>query len=447
MGTDRISTDGVVLADGTRLEDLIDHDRRLLAARLWADPEVFELELAKVFARAWVPVAHVSEFKESGDFVTRNIGLDQVLVSMDASGDINVMLNACPHRGAPVCRSEEGNARTHTCSFHGWVFGADGKLMGAPYERLIYGERIDRASTGLRHARVEVMAGLVFANWDQDAPSLDEYIGDFKPYLELMLCRTDGGFEVTGPPQRFVVEANWKIVAEGFYGDVYHVPTVHKSLGDIGMMHLSEGTFQGYKVTVNGHGMQCPSHESHGVAGEPSEILATVPPVGMTPELVGQLDDHLSTEQIEMLAMTPPSIAGLFPASALVMVGGGLASTQITSLRFYVPLSPTETEIVNFTLAERDTSQEFKEALHTSTVSTFGVAGIFEADDTEVWADVQRSVRGVIGRQQLASYDATGTPCEPVLPGSPFTTRGVSGDENAWGFYERYMDFMEDRAW
>jgi hypothetical protein len=131
------------------------------------------------------------------------------------------------------------------------------------------------------------------------------------------------------------------------------------------------------------------------------------------------------------------------------MVGTGVSNTQIASLRFYVPLSPTQTEITSFTLVERDTPQEYKDALHKSTIGTFGVAGIFETDDAEVWSEVQRAVRGVMGRKTLASYQAYGTPSEPALPGSGSgsTFRGVSGDDNAWAFYERYIEFMEDRPW
>lgn len=52
---------GGVLADGTRVEDLIDRKERTVAARVLADREIFELEQASIFARAWIPVAHTSD--------------------------------------------------------------------------------------------------------------------------------------------------------------------------------------------------------------------------------------------------------------------------------------------------------------------------------------------------------------------------------------------------
>jgi len=60
---------GPVLRDGTTLRDLIDLDRREVAMRVLADPELYRLELRHIFARAWVGLAHVSELANVGDFV------------------------------------------------------------------------------------------------------------------------------------------------------------------------------------------------------------------------------------------------------------------------------------------------------------------------------------------------------------------------------------------
>ena len=95
-----MSSGGPVLRDGTPVAELIDREGRTFRARIHADPEIFELELERIFARSWVPVAHVSEFREPGDFVTRSIGRDPVLVTFD-DDTIRVMLNVCTHRGGP----------------------------------------------------------------------------------------------------------------------------------------------------------------------------------------------------------------------------------------------------------------------------------------------------------------------------------------------------------
>ena len=62
------------------------------------------------------------------------------------TGEIHVFLNVCSHRGMQVCRSECGNSSSFKCSYHGWVFGNDGNLLGAPFEKEMYGESWDEIS-------------------------------------------------------------------------------------------------------------------------------------------------------------------------------------------------------------------------------------------------------------------------------------------------------------
>jgi hypothetical protein len=171
----------------------------------------------------------------------------------------------------------------------------------------------------------------------------------------------------------------------------------------------------------------------------------------MPPELLGQLEHHLAPEQITMLAKTPPSIAAIFPTTAVVMIGGGLSAGgplgQFISLRFFVPLSADKTEMLSFSLVERDASEQFKADVHQTSVGSFGSAGIFECDDVEVWAGVQSGLHGVIGRQTVGNYQAVGEPhdSDPTHPGA--THRGVSTDDNQWLYYERWFEFMGGRAW
>ena len=57
-----------------------------------------------------------------------------ILFTRDAKGQLRALLNTCPHRGAQVCRERKGNAKSFQCFYHGWVFGADGKLRSQPGE-------------------------------------------------------------------------------------------------------------------------------------------------------------------------------------------------------------------------------------------------------------------------------------------------------------------------
>ena len=103
--------------------------------RLLSDHEVYKLEMERIFAKTWLLLGHETEIPNSGDFVVRDMGEDQVIVSRDRKGDVHVLLNVCPHRGMRVCMAEVGNAPMHRCVYHGWAFRPDGSFIGAPIER------------------------------------------------------------------------------------------------------------------------------------------------------------------------------------------------------------------------------------------------------------------------------------------------------------------------
>lgn len=76
---------------------------------------------------------------------------------------------------------------------------------------------------------------MIFGNLDPNAMPLEDYLGDMKWYMDIMLGRSDGGMEVRGLPQRWVVNTNWKLVLENFSGDPYHVQTTHRSTVEMGI--------------------------------------------------------------------------------------------------------------------------------------------------------------------------------------------------------------------
>src|ERR1700687_2759342 len=89
---------GPALSDGTRVTDLIDLKRREVSMRVLWDPELYQLELEGLFTRSWLVLAHESEIPRPGDFVTRYMGEDPVIIARDRRGALNVMLNVCQHR-------------------------------------------------------------------------------------------------------------------------------------------------------------------------------------------------------------------------------------------------------------------------------------------------------------------------------------------------------------
>ena len=112
------------------IDDLVSLERGEIDRRIFSDAQIFELEMERIFARAWLFLCHESQIPEPGDFFAAVMGRDNGLVGRQKDGSVRAMLNTCPHRGNAVCRAEEGNAKSFLCTYHGWSFGADGSGVG-----------------------------------------------------------------------------------------------------------------------------------------------------------------------------------------------------------------------------------------------------------------------------------------------------------------------------
>src|SRR5262249_38909181 len=111
---------------------LVDTGGGLLDRAVWTDEEIYRQELGRVFATSWLFLAHIDQFHKPGDFFTTYMGEDPVIVTMDKSRRIRAFLNSCRHRGARVCRADYGATRNFTCTYHGWAYDLEGKLISIP---------------------------------------------------------------------------------------------------------------------------------------------------------------------------------------------------------------------------------------------------------------------------------------------------------------------------
>lgn len=189
-----------------------------------ASPEVFARELATVFTKNWQFVGHVSEIPKGGDFIRWNLGDTSVLVVRGRDGSINAMHNVCRHRGAELLADERGNCgRSISCPYHGWAFGHDGALKGAPQMQ----PEADLTGLDLKKVWVDNYHGLLFICLAKDKPALvaEQLHGTvLEPY---QLENTKVVFA-----EDTLVKANWKVLWENGL-ECYHCAINHPELGKV----------------------------------------------------------------------------------------------------------------------------------------------------------------------------------------------------------------------
>src|SRR5207245_7417823 len=155
-----------------------------ISGRVYYDPAIYQEELEKIWHREWVYVAHESEVPQPGDYVTRQIGLQPVIVSRDEDGHIHLLLNRCVHRGNTVCQSDCGNAHAFRCAYHGWTYNNRGELVGVPYAGG-YDAGFRKEDFALvKVPRVGIYRGLIFASLSPVGPSRAEHLGQAKKRID-----------------------------------------------------------------------------------------------------------------------------------------------------------------------------------------------------------------------------------------------------------------------
>ncbi len=186
---------------------------------IFTDPERLEIEREVLFRRTPQVIAWSGDVAEPGDIVARDVAGVPVVVTRGDNGELRAFLNACTHRGMPLCDGVD-NTRRLTCPYHAWSYSLDGALRGLPQRDRFPG--FDPAIAGLQPLPVTEQCGLVVVGLrpDVEVKGFLDPLGDEYSWLGYDRYRS-------GSDRTFHIAANWKLGID-LNVEAYHVPALHR---------------------------------------------------------------------------------------------------------------------------------------------------------------------------------------------------------------------------
>lgn len=367
----------------------IDYDRLvvdgLLSQRLFTDPAIFAEELDRIWYRGWLYIGHESEIPESGDYVTRVLGMQPVIMSRDPEGLVHALLNRCPHRGNTVCQFDSGNSSAFRCAYHGWTFGSNGELIGATYASA-YGPEFRKDDFAMaRMPRVESYRGFVFGSFAESGQSLSDHLGRAKDYIDRFCDLSPmGRVLVNAGEVKTRYEANWKLVLDNAV-DGYHPLFLHRAVmkslraagSDAATAYADDGT-----VTMAdlGSGHAILDFRAQNRVGGLTDVSKGAA-LQAREDYIAALAGRMGADAARELVLDGLSNLAIFPNLMLVY----------QDIRVVQPIGPSRSIVYNWPALLEGAPEAINRARLKQQNASYGPAGLITPDDMEIFERSQRA--------------------------------------------------------
>ena len=209
-----------------------------LEQAFYVDPEIYTLDLEKIFLSDWLYICHMSQIPKTGDCFTYDIANESIMVVRDGQMQINAFANVCRHRGSRICEAGESNHKRFICPYHAWTYSLSGELLSARQMPADF----DKSDSGLKKLQVETFCGFVFVSFSDNPVSFTELRQKLSRPLEIFDLENTKVAHYESHP----IEANWKLVLENFY-ECYHCGPAHKEFAASHSLALEDGRRSEYQ--------------------------------------------------------------------------------------------------------------------------------------------------------------------------------------------------------
>ena len=223
---------------------------RTLPRAYYTSEEVYREEADRIFARRWMCVGRAEQIASPGDYFLAEVAGESLIVVRDKQEGPRGFFNVCRHRGTRLCENTSGRLNgTIQCPYHGWTYGLDGRLLGAPHMSETDG--FDTADFPLHSAALGAWDGFLFVNLETPPTALEAALAPLaRKFAAWRLAELRAFRRI-----EYDVRANWKLFFQNF-SECYHCPRIHPELTRLshyrsGANDLTEGPILGGYMTID----------------------------------------------------------------------------------------------------------------------------------------------------------------------------------------------------
>jgi len=235
-----------------RVESPMEPGPTLVPVERYYSKEFHDLEVEKVWKRVWQMACHEDDIPDVGDYLVYDIADLSFLIVRSGEDEFKAFYNACLHRGRQLRDTDGKWARELRCPFHGWSWKLDGCLKEIPCEWDF--PTIDPEEYALPEAKVGRWGGFLFINPDENAGSLEDFVGDLADHFTLLPY--ERRYKAVHVAK--IIRCNWKVAQEAF-SEAYHVVATHPTiLGGIGDANSKYDVFGNYSRAISPNGTPSP---------------------------------------------------------------------------------------------------------------------------------------------------------------------------------------------
>lgn len=414
---------------------------------LYTDASIFNLEMEKVFGRAWIYVGHESQIPHHGDFYTTKIAKEPVIMVRHTDGEIKVLYNRCAHKGAQLTTRASGNVRAFKCLYHAWSYETDGKLKARPLANA-YEESCPASGSYENNVQqvacVEAYRGFVFARLCEKGQDLKTWLGETKSSIDNLVDRApEGELEVVGEPLRYLNDCNWKMLVENVSDALHALPT-HKSASAPAAELSNEFTdpskqpialnmltpfgnplsfFDEIGQTICGNG--------HSYSGGTVSIHSAYPEV---PEYLQAMNSAYGEKKAEEILSMQRHNTVIYPSISL--------KCNLQSIRVFRPISVDKTLLETWTFRLKGAPEELLRRTMIYNQTIFSPASIAGHDDNEAFSRMQQGLQsGGLEWVNINRHMNVGDLNNNGTTSAPGTSDLVFRHE-----FEAWIDYMSDNG-